>query len=397
MLIEKKEFFKGFLLLFIVDMIVIPILAVLELGISVNITSNYFARYIYLFVFALTILFHLLTNKNLKLNIVSLSFLIFLPIGIILGLVQGKLGREFVVHIYTCLMPIIAVSFGWYLMEEYLTNTVFRAAMHKVLYIIFIVGVLASLWFRVNYYLGHAAYNAIGIWNYTFATPYFLLSPDKSLMYTFVSIIGSLLAGKRIGILILGAYLFIYILMIRANFTRKLRIILAGILGCIILMPFLMESDLLDRIAYTVNQIIVAADFDAASAGRVSEIFAVFSYIMKYPANLLFGSGFGSNVMVFEGYYRHYSHFGPLSYTLIGGIPLTIIIYGFLFWLGFSLISKINQKIIPKEGWFFVLILWGIIVSSMTGAVLTNYTTLWIFIGCAWRLNKQSQGNMGNY
>ncbi|MCC7573105.1 MAG: hypothetical protein KO464_06920 [Candidatus Methanofastidiosum sp.] len=386
---KRTFFFDGFLLLFLIDMLLSPLLAALGLGMGLIDNPNYYMRYIYLITFAWVLAFHIILNKNVKFNIVSVAFAILMPIGMILGLIQGNFGKEFIVHIYTVIMPIFAMSFGWYFIEVYLLEPKIQLKMKRIFYMTLFTGIVATFIFRLGYVSGNAVYNAVGMWNYTMAMPYFLVTEAK-VLFSALGLLGTIVAGKRIGILVVIVYFLIYIILLKGNIIKKFKIILTIALLSIVIIPVLLDADILNRIIYTFTQLFVEGDLESASAGRTSEIIAVFSYISQYFGNFIFGSGFGSKVMVFEGFYRHYSHFTPLSYLLIGGVLLPLIVYLFFIKTGIMLLNKVNKKTLPKESWFFVLIFWGILISSLTGAVLFNYTTLWIFIGCAWRLNTDS-------
>jgi len=392
-LTKSKEviYFDTFILLFIIDMVVFSTLSALGIGLRLISSPNQFARYIYIGIFLLTVFYHFFRKKKIKLNIASFAFLGILPIGIFLGLIQGNVNREFLVHIYTCLMPVFAMSFGWYFFEAFLIYPKIQNRMSQALYITFFSGLLATVIFRVGYFSGQASYSAVGLWNYTFATP-FLLIDKRNLLLSIISLAGSFIAAKRIGLLVVSIYFFINIFLIRKNFINFFKVIIMISVAIYFLFPILDEIGVFNRISYAITKLLTEGDIDAATAGRTSEIRMIITYFSREPVRYVFGAGFGSKIEVFESYFRHYSHFTPLSYVIVGGLGFSVIIYGFLILTSLSLLKKANAKILPKESIAYVLLFLGIIISSFTGSVLTNYTTLWVFVGISWRINsKKSQ------
>ena len=109
---------KIFLILWSIDLVLIPILALLALGSSHGLEGNYLARFSFIATFILTTLYVIFSKRGgLIRNRLIFAFGIVLVVGIAKGLLEGNLNSSFLSHIFYVLMPIIMLSYGWHFFE----------------------------------------------------------------------------------------------------------------------------------------------------------------------------------------------------------------------------------------------------------------------------------------
>ncbi len=395
-------FHKGFLFIWIFELIVFPLLALFDLGLSFGINSNFYARFCYIAIFFLSIVYIFLIKGRIVIHPLIMVFFVVLIIGVLKGFWEGslsnmtKFGFPVVLsHIFYVVMPIVMMSYGWFFFEDYKRSEHLQRILSKIMYFAFIFGLLVVVLFAIAFQLGFAAYDAIGLWNFIYSAPYFLYQPN-GLAYFGVAVLATIIAAKR-GVLVVFFAYFLLAYIVARGF-RVVWVIVALIL-LITSYSIYMFSDVLSmdsiRLLRTV-QSLQEGNLDEASAGRWIEAISALEYLNSQAKHMLLGAGFGAQFLPwpdqpdYSDYWSHYTHFGAVSYAWIGGFFLPVVVYAFLFGTGFALVLKMKRGLIERSHYHFVYWLWGIIAISMLGAVLMNNSFLWFVIGCCLNLNRRS-------
>lgn len=401
-------FHKGFLFIWMVELIIFPLLALFDLGFSFGINSNYYARFFYIVIFLLSISYIFLIKGRILIHPLIIVFLGALTIGVLKGYWDGALlnmtksgSPVFLSHIFYVVMPIVMMSYGWFFFEDYKRSEHLQRILSKIMYLAFIFGLLVVVLFAISFQLGFASYDAIGLWNFIYSAPYFLYQPH-GLVYFSISVLATIIAAKRGILVVFFAYFFLAYIISRG--FRVAWIIVALIL-VITSYSFYMFSDVLSmdsiRLLRTV-QSLQEGNLNEASAGRWIEAISALEYLNSQAEHMLLGAGFGSQFLPwpdlpdYSDYWSHYTHFGVVSYAWIGGFLLPIVVYAFLIGTGSALVLKMKRGLIERTHYHFVYWLWGIITISMFGAVLMNNSFLWFVIGCCLNLNRRSVGKSLN-
>jgi len=323
-----------FLLVWLVELVLLPALVVLDLGFSRGLNSNYYARFFYIFIFVLAVFYHLATNKKIIFTTLSVAFGAVLVVGSSKGLVEGHINSAFLSHIFYVLMPIIMISYGWHFFAAYQESDRLRKQFKEVMIYAYCAGLVAVGIFMLAYLSGMSAYNAIGIWNFSFAGP-FLAFQARGLVYFGISVIGVLLAAKRGIIVVFVLYILLMFFLLKAKSKLKFLLFIPLLLVVFVFFSSSLGYDITSRPQKTI-ELISEGDIDAASAGRWTEAASAIEHLSARADHLLFGAGFGAKFLPwpdkpgYDDYYSHYTHFGVISYIWIGGVIFPVIVYGSL-------------------------------------------------------------------
>lgn len=383
-----------FLFVWLLDLALLPVLAVLQLGFSFSIVSNYYARFSYIAVLALAVFYHLLSMRRPVLPPVSVVFLGIIAVGATKGVLEGQLNREFLAHIFYCTMPIIMTSYGWQFMTAYQASRQLRRLVRLLMYCAFYLGVVVTAAFLLGAQLGLASYDALGIWNFFFSGPYLAYQPNGA-AFLAASILGAALGAKRSTLVVFVVYALLYFLLMRKRSRRVILLIAPVALAAAVLFVGDSMSIGESRFARSIEDL-SAGDIDAASANRWAESASAIRYLSERKSRILFGAGFGGTFQPwpdkpdYAHYFQHYTHFGVISYFWLGGIFAPLAVYAVLGTTALRMLSRARRRIILRQEYFFALWLCGILTVSLFGAVLMNNSYLWFVIGCCLRLNASS-------
>lgn len=381
-----------FLLLWKIELLVIPVLALLDFGFSVGLESNFFARFGYIASFLLASYYLYTKKKGLPAIPLILVFFIILVVGALKGLMEMNLNAAFLSHLYYLIMPIVMVSYGWHFFSDYNRSEFLRFKFSRVMFFSFYVGVFVVILFQLAHVLGLANYGAIGIWNFLFSAP-FLLHGSSGFNYFGVSLLLTILAGKRGILVVFFAYAMVILYLSKGKTKAKIFLALIFISFSFLILLQNTENVGLVRTEQAISAL-EEGDIDGASAMRWAESASALNYIDERFDHLLLGAGFGARYKPYpylpgyEDFYRHYTHFGIISYIWIGGLFAPIVIYAILIFNAVSLVRLIKCGLLDKRFHFFAFWIWGIITVSLFGAVLMNNSFLWFIVGCCLRLRK---------
>jgi hypothetical protein len=383
-----------FLVIWLLDLVVIPALAVLQLGFSFGFVSNYFARFSYIGVLGCAVFYHLLYRRHLVVPSLSMVFVVIGFIGAAKGAFEGQLNSAFLAHVFYCAMPVVMISFGWYFRGTYEVTPRLRRDLRLVMRWGFYVGVLASALFLYGYWSGLAAYNALGLWNFFFAGPFLAYHPHGA-VYFVLSVLGAAVTAKKSTLVVFVVYVFLYVLLMRKR-ARRFTLVMAPVAVGVALLVLGSALTLAESRISQSLEFLRAGDFDTASAGRWSESAAAFRHLSARWDHLAFGAGFGATFLPwpdtpdYEDYRVHYTHFGFMSYMWLGGVLAPVVVYVLLIKTNIQLLLKAKRHLIPRRDYAFPIWLAGIVTVSLFGAVLMNNSYLWFVIGCCLKLNTVS-------
>ncbi len=353
------------IILLLAELLVLPFLAVADLGLSAPINSNFYARFLYLLVFGFSFLF-LITSMKFYLNPISLTFIFFFVLSLCVFIFrQGNINSAFVSHVFYFLMPVVCINYGYFLNDSFFVSFI------KKRFIFLYSGFFFTILFILFQILGLANYNAIGLWNFTYALPALMvLNPN----YKYLIILGSLLTGKRGSLLANVATISFF----DFKFFRNI-----SILGTFLLFSLIyyvnIDFALVGRILTSFNYL-AEGSFDLLLSGRLSESVSAINYLLS--KDLLFtGAGLGATFLPwpdkegYEFYLSHYTHLSFVSYIWMGGIFLSVFVYSILIYL------LINFRVKDTQDRIIQILVLSFLIISLFGAVLMNNPFLWIFIG----------------
>ena len=374
------------------ELTVFPVLALLDLGFAYEFKSNYYARFFYMGLVALAVLYHAVVRRRVVLPLLSVLFLLVLVVGSLKGLWERHYNTAYLSHLFYVLMPGVMISYGWHFFSALRHSLELRRLLKRLMVLSLVVGVVVVAIFVGTKLVGLAKYDAIGLWNFVFAGP-FLLSGPNGLPVLCLSTLGALLAAKR-GVLIVFV-IYIGLLFLLLTLLRRLKIVM----GCIVLLLGLvyfsssLQINLTGRLAQS-RDLLMKGEIDTASGARWSEAAAALEYLGARTDHLMLGAGFGAYFLPwpdregYANYYSHYAHFGIVSYMWIGGVFFSAAVYGLLCFTAVRMMLKVKRGVIGREHMFLVFWLWGILGISLFGAVLMNNAWLWLIIGCCLHLDR---------
>lgn len=389
---------RAVLCLWAIELTIFPVLALLDLGFAFDFKSNYYARFAYIGLLALAILYHAVVKRRLVLPVLSVLFLLVLGIGSAKGLWAGQLNTAFLSHVFYVVMPIVMISFGWHFFSALRCSSSLRRMLAQVMLLSLGVGIAVVAAFVVTRVTGLADYDAIGLWNFVYSGPSFLHRPGGVAILC-ISTLGALLAAKR-GVLIVF-FLYIVLLFFLFNLQRRIQYLMAGIAALLGLAYFgnHLEFDMASRLAKT-RELLAEGEIETASAGRWSEAASAIEYLNTRPDHWLVGAGFGARFLPwpdreeYANYYSHYTHFGMVSYVWIGGLLFSGAIYFLLGRTAVRLTLKAKRGWVKRDQVFWVFWIWGILGISLFGAVLMNNAWLWLIVGCCLHLDQATTRQM---
>lgn len=378
--------------LWAIELTVFPVLALLDLGFAYDFKSNYYARFSYMGLFALAVFYHAVVRRRVVLPLLSALFLLVLVIGSLKGLWERHYNTAYLSHVFYVVMPVVMISYGWHFFSALRRSPELRRLLKRVMVLSLVVGTVVVAIFVGTKLVGLADYDAIGLWNFIFAGPFFLSGPH-GIAVLCLSTIGTLLAAKR-GVLIVFV-IYIGLLFLLFNLQRRLKFVMGGIVLLLGLVYFSssLQIEVAGRLAKT-RDLLTEGEIETASAGRWSEAAAALEYLGARTDHFVLGAGFGARFLPwpdreeYADYYSHYTHFGMVSYVWIGGVFFSAAVYGLLGFTAIRMMLKVKRGAIGREHVFLVFWLWGILGISLFGAVLMNNAWLWLIIGCCLHLDR---------
>lgn len=305
--------------------------------------------------------------------VLILGFLYALFNGVINNNVGGSI---FVSHLYTGLMPILMISYGRSAFDFYSGRVVeIFYVLNKLIYPLFII---VGCYF-IAYQMGYISYFGVST-QAAFMAIYFSLLNNK--LGTVFSILVILLSGKRGALLTLvagGGFISLK-KVLREPVKFFPRVLLFTIVALAIIWIIAVNTSLLSRFSH-ILEIDVSSEHSLfmATGGRSLEVLCVAEHIQ---AERIFftGGGFGESFILrhnlrtdTDSSIKGFSHFSPISLTLVYGLPYAVVLYLFLF----LYVYRNKDRILLSAFLFMGL------VSSIGGSVLMYDPFFWFVVGLA--------------
>lgn len=175
------------------------------------------------------------------------------------------------------------------------------------------------------------------------------------------------------------------------------RALLIGIAGCTLLASALgvkyaqANPEIFDalppNVALRIAPLVLASDTDEGidattlTGKRNVEVMAVFDQWASDPLEMLTGQGYGATWVGEDGERDSTVHFSPVAVALIYGIPLATLLYGIMLYLALRAAARAIRGEGDREEQIWALVVFGLIVLSLTGfSIFQNYV-LWIGLG----------------
>lgn len=373
-----------------IDLFLIPMLALFEYGMSVDVNSNYFVRFGYLAIFIWGCFFLLFRGRFPRLNYIQWCFLLAVPYGFFLGLVRGNPYDSFLSHFYFFTSPIIGIFVGRYVYDVLdsrikLQRQCFLLLSAGFFFACFVVSVFVLLK-SFNY----ARYDAIGLWGFLYGAAF----AGKQISRSVIGLIFSVLASK------ITVIVSFFASIVLAGFRKRglFLIFCSLIAGAGVLAVFTGYSGL--RLFNKVQDLF-RGDFEAASSGRFSELVSFIEYLDGMDLGFLIGAGYGGRFLPWpdqvggDVFYEHFVHFGNLSWLLVVGAPFYFLVVILLSFYVFSWVFHyLRSRSLSDLDLSVGITCFAIFVVSFFGAVLTTNIICWVFFGMLIRLRRKANQNM---
>ena len=310
----------------------------------------------------------------------TLLFLVFGGFALVWGLIEnGIRGKVFFSHLYAIAMPVLAISFVHHAVSEEEGQIVVR--LDRLMGKLFPAAVFMVVGFLYFYYVA-------GSWSYYgYGTPIALVGAyflsKQSYGRWLACLLLDFLTGKRSTIIasILTAILVVSKRPKRIRLTLGTPFIaVVSVVGLIYGAGLAAQLSLFRRFA-------LLLEFDSSDAlavfsatgGRLTEVLSVSAYLSENPIRWLVGSGVGAQYIFtdwrpgFPPELMHYTHFSPMGYVFLLGLPFTVLLYA-------SVFGRLARASLPAGGALFSMFAYYFIISFF-GAVMFIDPRLWTFFG----------------
>ncbi|MDD5306764.1 MAG: hypothetical protein PHU25_05525 [Deltaproteobacteria bacterium] len=316
----------------------------------------------------------LVRSRKIYFSRESYLFILFFPLALIVGITEHGLNYYSLVHIYGILMPVVAISFGYHLVAYW---NGFDSELWRKVFLVALVAVVPV----VIYYFFLVRTEVIDRFgvstDLSVLFAYFLVK--KKRIGTFVVMTMALLTGKRVTQLSIVAILLFYFGQIVASnvaMKAKKNAILVIILA-LLSIPIADYFDLLGRYRGIPDAIISGTKSAEVSSGRDIDIECAKDYIDRSLGGWWLGGGVGSSYVVYISEMKrvlHYSHFMPLTYTMIMGVVFAVLLYGSMAYTALNAFRRVKESFVTCA---FV----GLAVASFSGPNLLVDPFPWVLLG----------------
>ncbi len=380
--VTRETFFKAFWVLFLLEGIITMTVYFL------NTISAVFTPYLSIYKIALILqavlagIYIFVIDKKVYLNKIAAAFLLFLPVGMVLGIIKGQLNTKYLSHMYFYIMPIMLMSFGYAFYREYERNENLQRYVKKIIFIAAVVSSIYVLVFTLGSKLGLLRYNNFGVTMGSYAMTFYLCGSNLEILMGYLLIVINIMTKKRV-VLVASVALLIIAYFIGRKTNKKVAIhlfLLAALGGACIYLAC--NTTVFSRILTTISGILGGGkkDLYAATGGRDLEIECIVEYLNSDKMMWLWGIGFGGRVWIKE-LYRHYSHFSPLAYVMTGGIFFSAYLYISLIWYAVLGVSKGMKGKLRQLDMPYVLLLCYFVLTSLSGPNILSTPLCWFVVG----------------
>ena len=307
---------------------------------------------------------------------------LFLLLALYIGFIENPFSKAMITHTYSAFIIIVGMPFGFYLAKNYdKYSNYINKKLKQIIWISFVLNSILILIYFILVQRRIISYFGIST-SLIFITAYFLLTKRYDMF--FICFILALLTGKRIVLIMIffQSIIYFYIIFKRKISIKHILLIFFLILGFILLIAYLSQSNLglLRRF-----ELIMNTDFSSgrslylSSAGRYQDLIFAIQNLNKNKYHWIIGGGVGEKFKITSiddeniFYSTHYSHFSPITYTMIFGIIFTIFLYG-------SLLKTFIKGLSCSNSYYF-LVFSALFIGSFSGPSIVVDPFFWIFYG----------------
>lgn len=313
----------------------------------------------------------------------TLLFIVFGTFALVYGaIVNARFDSHFLTHMYTAVMPVLAMSFGGHFARDFDRRA--KIFLSRVMTAAFYLSSTAVVLYLYFYY----ASEQIGYFGFGSLLPFvaaFLLAQRRFLKYL-IALVLVIFSGKRASTISILGVTALYLLP-RLGLRRLLRfkprrILLGLVIASVAYVSFqyLQEHGYLRRFEQ-----LASYDFSddramfIASGGRWTEMQGVARRLGDNPLAWMFGAGMGAhfivNIPIPFPYTEemHYAHFSPMGYVLVYGAIFTVLLY-------FSMFRAVLKRLAFRHTFFFLAFV-SLFAASFFGATLFVDPKPWFFYG----------------
>lgn len=322
-------------------------------------------------------------QHRLLLTFESKLFLLFGAVALVTGIVVNRhFDSHMLTHIYTAVMPVLAISFGGHFARDFDARA--KAFLSRIMTAAFYLSSIAVLLYLYFYYVSEQ----IGYFGFGSLLPFvaaFLLAKRRYLKYL-IALVLVVFSGKRASTISILGVTVLYLLP-RFNIRRQLRLSPKRLVaGFVIVAVAYLSFQYLQSNGYLRRfEQLGAYDFSddtamfVASGGRWTEMQGVARRLGDGLLPWMFGAGMGAhftvNIPLPFPYTEemHYVHFSPMGYVLVYGAIFTVLLYA-------SIFRTILRRLAFRQTFFFLAFA-SLFAGSFFGATLFVDPKPWFFFG----------------
>lgn len=345
--------------------------------------SKYFAGYAKLYFYSalLVVMVDALIKKKIIYDRFIISMLLCGGVGMILGVLNNALGKEYLAHFSPFMLAIMAYSYGYRseINGEGMTETIDKYIIHAGVALICLIFIYyAMVKFGYINYFGAGA---------LLAYPVFYCLSKGYYYYAGIFYSANILTGKRSVLIAITIVVLIYVWKRSNSIVRWILISFMPLVVFVVVKNLEVDEGLIfggqmDRyfniLIYLKENDNILEAIDLATSGRIYDGLAVINRLGNDIASWVFGLGFGAKFEVEYSFSQdvhetHYSHVTPLSYLLVGGGVLLYVVYG-------KILKEIFRALKNYDDHLAMLIIYFFII-GFSGAIFFTDTFVWIFLG----------------
>ena len=369
-----NSIFRCFVYLVSLDILLMPLGSVLGASGQGDIFYHLFKIPLVL-IFLLCLIFSL---YKFRLFSISYLFLGLIFSGALVGILNNGLSFKTVSHLYSYTLPVLGVSFGYYI-AKYANQKTIRLANSAIKFTTFVLSLILSIYFLL-YQLGVIIYFGMASKIYYSFAYYLSLNKIPAILY----LVGmSFFGGKRTILIAFTVQCFL-----KGMSLDRLRNSIFVLITFIFVIILSVYIGLADRVLNVLTYDLTTYEgLYYATSGRSAEVFTIFNILRDDIGSLLFGRGFGSTYS-FQTlgsqsytYTTHFVHFTPLYYAFVSGVIACFLIYIYIFNLYYRT-RHFSQNV-------FYLLSFSMFSISFLGAIPAIDIQFWILIGILEQLYRR--------
>jgi len=338
----------------------------------------------------------LVRQSVVRVNAFVILTVAVIPLGIVVGLLQGAEPRYFIAHLFEGIF--IAVLY-WYGYNVQVGNDWLEAWVRRFSNLV-LAGYAAALLYFWTLVLGLGQSLFFGVATGDLVLPFVYFAGRRHWRRAAFCVFLILISGKRSSALVV---VFIGLVLVFARWIRSLTwnagLVAAGF-GALVLagFAFLALADVANlppALFSIVGKYELLNPFDAAfdpglgTSGRSAEIEWAFVRFNDVPSAWAVGLGYGwsyFNGAIIQGigtreFFSGYVHFSPLNFLFLYGAPLAILIVGLIWRQLARAYALFIRDGIGSLGFLLTVAVFGSFVQGLSGFSYGTDPLLWVVFG----------------